>query len=530
MLAPIGRLRGTDRRADTYIVAAITKPVARRFALPALSVHAVGLVLVPLAAIAVALVQPVDFDYWWQRRTGEYIVAHLAVPRTDPFSFTMQGRAWVDHEWLSQVLMYLANAMFGYLGLFLLFMALGVAAWWLVYRLLRAEGLGEMQALALSIVPAAFGATYWRARPAMFTVFFVALFISEMFAARRGERRTIWRLAPLTLLWANLHGGYVIGLALLAMFAAAQWWDGRGASERVGPSWKHVAIVLGVAFLVAGINPYTYKLWLYPFTYLTGGNASLAQLDEWQSPDFHQARNLPLALLLVSGLVVGANGRKFDAWRSMLVALFGVMALQSMRHQPLFAIAWAAAAGPALLDRWPWWGATPERRAGPKMLNYGLLAAGVAALLTVVIASPNGLPLRAAPTGGSMPYPVQGAAWIDVHERGAQVFNQYEWGGYLIDRLYPAERVFIDGRADLYGPLVVDYDRIVRGDGWQESFDRYGVNVALLSPKLPLVADLKAAGWTAGYEDADQIVLVRPDSTSEAPPEFLGGGLYQIQH
>ena len=143
MLAPIGRLRGTDRRADTYNVVAVTKPAARRFALPALSLHAVGMLLVPLAAIAVALVQPVDFDYWWQRRTGEYIVAHLAVPRTDPFSFTMQGRAWVDHEWLSQVLMYLANAMFGYLGLFLLFMALGVAAWWLVYRLLRAEGLGR---------------------------------------------------------------------------------------------------------------------------------------------------------------------------------------------------------------------------------------------------------------------------------------------------------------------------------------------------------------------------------------------------
>jgi hypothetical protein len=499
------------------------------------------LLLVPLAAICVALVQPVDFDYWWHRRTGEYIIAHLAVPRTDPFSFTMQGHAWVDHEWLSQVLMYLSNSLFGYMGLFLLFMALGVAAWWLVYRLLRAEGLGEMQALALSIVPAAFGATYWRARPAMFTVFFVALFISEMYAARRGERRTLWRLAPLTLLWANLHGGYVIGLALMAMFAAAQWWDGRrggrGTTDSTdftdrgaGPDWKHVAIVLGVAFLVAGINPYTYHLWLYPLTYFTGGNASLAQLDEWQSPDFHQARNLPLALLLVTGLVIGANGRKFDVWRSMLVALFGVMALQSMRHQPLFAIAWAAAVGPTLLDRWAWWGATPERRAGPKMLNYGLLAAGVAALLTVVVASPDGLPLRAAPTGGAMPYPVEGAAWIDVHERGAQVFDQYEWGGYLIDRLYPAERVFIDGRADLYGSLVVDYDRLVRGEGWQDAFDRYGVNVALLSPKLPLVADLKAAGWTAGYEDDDQVVLVRPDASGEAPSRFLGGGLYQIQH
>lgn len=493
---------------------ATTRPAAGRFALPAISTHTVGLLLVPLAAIAVALVQPVDFDYWWHRRTGEYIVTHLAVPRSDTYSFTMQGHAWTDHEWLSQALMFLADSAFGYLGLFLLFMALGGAAWWLVYRLLRSEGLGELQALALSIVPAAFGATYWRARPAMFTVFFVALFISEMTAARRGERHTLWRLIPLTMLWANLHGGYVIGLALMAMLAAAQWWDRRTTA---GPGWKHVALVLGAAFLAAGINPYTYKLWLYPLTYFTGGNASLAQLDEWQSPDFHQARNLPLAALLVAGLIAGANGRRFDAWRSLLVAAFGLMALQSMRHQPLYAIAWTAAAGPALLDRWPSWGRTPERRASPRMLNYGLLAAGVAALLTVVVSSPNGLPLRAAPTGGSMPYPVAGAAWIDAHQHGARIFNAYEWGGYVIDRLYPDERVFIDGRADLYGPLVVEYDGITRGEGWQEAFDRYGVDVVLLPPKLPIVEKLRAAGWTTGYEDGDQVALVRPGGASARP-------------
>ncbi|HYM29138.1 MAG TPA: hypothetical protein VET66_13385 [Steroidobacteraceae bacterium] len=486
---------------------AATKPAARRFSLPALSTHAVGLLLVPLAAIAVALVQPVDFDYWWQRRTGAWIIAHLAPPRSDPFSFTMQGKPWVDHEWLSQVLMFGADSVFGYLGLFLLFMALGVAAWWLVYRLLRTEGLAEMPALLLSIVPAAFGATYWRARPAMFSVFFVALFIYEISAARRGERRTLWRLVPLTLLWANLHGGYVIGLVLIAMLAAAQWWERR---ETAGPGWKHVLAVCGVAFVAAAVNPYTYRLWLYPLEYFVGGNASLARIDEWQSPDFHQARNLPLALLLVTGLVVGVNGRRFDAWRSMLVAAFGLMALQSMRHQPLFAIAWATAAGPALLDRWAWWGRTPERRAAPKMLNYALLAAGVAALLTVVIASPTGLPLRNPPTGGAMPYPAQGAAWIAANRPGARIFNQYEWGGYLIDRLYPDERVFIDGRADLYGPLVVEYDSLITGRGWQPAFERYGVDTALLSPQLPIVAALRAAGWTTGYEDAHQVVLVRP--------------------
>ena len=307
----------------------------------------------PFAAVVVAMAQTVDFDYWWQRRSGEYIVRNLSIPRTDPFTFTAAGKAWVDHEWLSQALMYATESVFGYLGLFLAFMALGVAAWALVYRLLRSEGLGEMQALALSIAPAAFGATYWRARPAMFTVFFAAYFISEMFAARRGERRTLWRLVPITMLWANLHGGYVIGLVLIAMFAAAQWWD---RSDTRGPSWRHIAIVGACAFLVAGVNPYTYKLWEYPLTYLGGSNSSMVTVDEWQSPDFHELRNIPLALLIIIAMAFGANGRRFDAWRTLLIAVFGLMALQSMRHQPLFAIAWACALGPALLERWPWWG------------------------------------------------------------------------------------------------------------------------------------------------------------------------------
>lgn len=494
-----GVIMATDARTRTAAA-------RRRFALPALRTHDVGLLLVPLAAIAVALVQPVDFDFWWHRRTGEYIVRGLSLPRADPFSFTVQGRAWVDHEWLSQALIYVIDLAGGYLGVFAAFMALGVAAWWLVYRLLRSEGLGELQALALSIAPAAFGATYWRVRPSMFTVLFVAVLISELAAARRGERKTLWRFAPLMLVWANLHGGYVIGLTMLLLFAGAQWWDRKQAT---GPNWRHVLAVVAVSFALTGVNPYTWHVWLYPFTYFGGGNASLAQVDEWASPDFHQLRNAPLAVLLLTGLLFGANGRRFDAWRTSLMLLFGAMALQSMRHQPLFAIAWAAVIGPALLERWPGWGRTAERR-NVASLNYGLLAAGVAALLTVILASPAGIPLRATPTGGAVPQPVAGAAFIEANYPQARVFNQYEWGGYLIDRWYPERRVFIDGRADLYGAMVVDYDRYVRGQNWQPAFERYGVTVALISPWLPLAASLKAAGWSAAYADADQVVLVAP--------------------
>jgi hypothetical protein len=475
--------------------------------MPPLRAHTVGLLLVPFAAVAVALLQPADFDYWWHRRTGEYIVHNLSVPRSDIFSFTARGQPWTDHEWLSQVPIYLGEGAFGYLGVFLLFMALGVGAWWLTYRLLQREGLGELQALGLSIAVAAFAA-YWRLKPAMFTVFLLAYFLSEMYAARRGERQRLWHLAPLMALWANLHGGYVVGLVLLALLAASQWWDRRTTT---GPGWQHVAMVLAIAFLATGLNPYTYKLWEYPLTYLGGSNASLARVAEWQSPNFHQLRNAPLALLMLSGLVVGVNGRRFDVWRTLLMLVFGAMALQAMRHQPLFAIVWAAVIGPSLLERWPWWGKTPARRGGVSSLNYALLAAGVAAFLTALAASPRGIPLRSAPTGGAIPQPVAGAAYIDEHYPGARIFNDYEWGGYLIDRLYPRERVFIDGRADLYGPLVVEYGTLLMGGGdWQAAFARYGVDVALLSPSLPIVAELKQAGWSVGYEDESQVVLAKP--------------------
>ena len=92
--------------------------------------------------------------------------------------------------------------------------------------------------------------------------------------SRPGEAsaRTLWRLVPITMLWANLHGGYVIGLVLIAMFGAAQWWD---RSDTRGPSWRHVAIVGACAFLVAGVNPYTYKLWRYPLIVPGGSNPSL---------------------------------------------------------------------------------------------------------------------------------------------------------------------------------------------------------------------------------------------------------------
>ena len=115
-------------------------------------------------------------------------------------------------------------------------------------------------------------------------------------------------------------------------------------------------------------QPVHYKLWLYPLTYFVGGNSSLAAVDEWQSPT---SMNCEISLSPSSSssrIAFGGYGRRFDSWRTPLLAVFGLMALESLRHQPLFAIAWAPGLGPALPERWPWWRATRNRPA-PRPLN-----------------------------------------------------------------------------------------------------------------------------------------------------------------
>jgi len=479
-----------------------------------LRIHTVGLLLVPLAAITVAWVQPVDFDYWWHVETGEYIVRSQTIPRSDIFSFTSAGEPWVDHEWLSQVLMFAIDSTAGYAALFLAMFGLGVLAWALTYKLLREHAVGPMQALMLSAVPASFGAMYWRARPSMFTVFFCAYLLVELSRAR-DQRRSLWHLPVLMALWTNLHGGYVLGLLLMGAFALSQFADRRhvpGATP-----WRHAAAVLAVSFAATAVNPYTYQMWLYPLSYFHGDNASLRLIDEWRSPDFHQLRNAPLALALLSAMAVGASARRFDVWRSLLIVMFGALVLQSMRHQPLFALVWAVVVGLTLAERHAWLRSNSRRPGEPFALNWGIFLGGIAALATVIAIAPQGVHVREPATGGSYQYPVQSAAYVAALDDRVHVFNDYAWGGYLIREWYPAHQVFIDGRADVHGALVGRYVEAEAGSGWEGLFAEYDIDLALIRPGGVLAAELRDAGWKSLVRTPSETLLASPGYAAAHP-------------
>ncbi len=479
-----------------------------------LRIHTVGLLLVPLAAITVGWVQPVDFDYWWHVETGEYIVRSHSVPRSDMFSFTSAGEPWVDHEWLSQVLMYGIDSSLGYAALFAAMFGMGLAALALTYKLLREQSVGPMQALMLCVVPAVFGAINWPARPSMFTVFFCVYLLVELCRAR-DQRRSLWHLPVLMALWTNLHGGYVLGLALLGAFALSQFADRRGDPKAT--PWRHAAAVLAVSFAATAVNPYTYQMWLYPLSYFHGDNASLQLIDEWQSPDFHQARNALLALALLSTMAIGVSPRRFDVWRSLVIVMFGALVLQSMRHQPLFALVWAVLMGLTLAERHAWFRSNSRRPSEPFALNWGILLGGIAALATVIAIAPQGLHVREPATSGAYQYPVQSAAYVAALDDRVHVFNEYAWGGYLIRQWYPAHQVFIDGRADVHGALVGRYADAQAGNGWEALFAEYDVDLALIRPGGVLDAKLRDAGWKSLIRTPSETLLASPGYAAANP-------------
>jgi hypothetical protein len=202
-----------------------------------------------------------------------------------------------------------------------------------------------------------------------------------------------------------------------------------------------------------------------------------------------------------------------------VLVVFAAMTLQSMRHQPLFAVVWSVTVGLSIIERWPVWGGAVRTDGAAAVMNWGLLAGGIAALCTVIAVSPQGLPLRDPPVEGANLLPVESVDYIERTDPDARVFNEYAWGGYLIDRLYPhGGRVFIDGRADVYGAFLPPYAAATRGDGWQPLFEEHGVEMALLRPSFPLVQELTDAGWRTVVEDDVQVLLLAPDYEPEPAP------------
>lgn len=455
------------------------------------------------------LARPTDIDFWWHLRTGELIAQTGSVPTTDPFSFTAQGRSWVAHEWLWELITYLTYRSGGYVAAVLASAVIVTLAYVLLYRLLRRLGANEILSAVLVLWAAALALPNLGVRPREITFLFTALYLGRLLLYREGRVSHLWPLPAAMLLWVNLHGGFVLGLGLVALFIAGEFLDRSRTADRR----RHLLLVGAATLVAAAVNPVGPRLLVYPFGYyLWGENPSFSIVTEFASPNFHE----PLLLLFAAGMIVlmvlgVRRGHRLDA---LLAGVFTLQALLSARQVALCAMVMAPLLALVACERFRWASelAPPHLPSFFRVLNTALLITLVAGAI-VYGNRPDiraRLQLGAEPIPGSMP--VEGARFIEDQQLPDPVFHHQIWGGYLIRRWYPARRVFIDGRIDMYGPTIVgDYIRIVNVQpGWSETLERYGAGTVLVPKESPLsLLLLRHDGWERVFQGPVEDVFVR---------------------
>jgi hypothetical protein len=507
--------------------------------IPKLSLDRLVFLLVLLAVFAMAARISVDTDTWWHLRAGQWIVENRTVPKADPFSFTRAGEPWRYPGWLVQVPLYWIYQHLGPGGLNLWTAMMVMLTFAFVWQTLSG---GKFLRAFMTIFAVTASGIYWAARPYMLTFLFSAIYLylleadkddahSQMASGWRLGR--LWWLPILMIIWANSHGGFVVGFILWGVYFAGAFLDGltdgfsKGGRLTFGmemvkkifskPRLRALSLVGFLMVLGVCINPNGPVMLLYPFK--TVGIDVLHQfIQEWQSPNFHQTNVLPfLWLLLILIAVLGLSKRSITIEGLLLVIGFAYLSFTAGRNIALFALV-----APMVLTRhavpllealgkrlgFRLTSQTPIRNTpGLSLLNWMILGVLVFA---VMIKSSQIYPSGPNQSHFDTILPVKAVEFIRAEKPDGQIFNSYNWGGYLLWAL-PEYPVFLDGRTDVYGDeLIEEWIEIVQGQsGWQEALDRWGVNLILLEPDRPLVRELPSHGWNLIYEDEVAVAYSR---------------------
>ncbi|HUT16155.1 MAG TPA: hypothetical protein VMY98_07930 [Anaerolineae bacterium] len=466
----------------------------------------------------IAIIPLKDPDLFWHLANGRLIFSSHAIPRTDPFSFTMYGKEWICHEWLSDVAMYIVYDWFGPAVLAIAGGAVVAASFGLVAARCPAS---PFIAAFCTLLAAFASAPLWGTRPQMISLLLASLtlYIAE-------GRGPLWILVPLGALWANLHGGFFLGTVIVGVFAVGAAIDVLRKKDRAG-GWKAVtAPVLATIGMAASplLSPYGIRLLVYPFETLFSP-AMREYIIEWFSPDFHKVAFQPLALLLLALMASLALSKKRPSSTHLLLLLGTTYAaLSSGRHVPLFAIVAAPVLSGQLANLGPRHrvGASDasadgsarkllaRRPSTPFGVTFALLVAAVLVVSFVWRLRPV---VSADQTDQAVHSPIRALQFMQNAGLGGNLFNKYSWGGYLI---WHGELVFIDGRADVYGDeFLRQYMHIYRGLVSPDSvFQQYDIARVLIEPGSALATLLEGSpDWSEVYRDEKAIVFTRAQAT-----------------
>src|SRR5712692_8779883 len=273
-----------------------------------------------------------DGDTGWHIRTGDYILAQRRLPASDLFSFSRPDAPWFAWEWASDVLFSLVHRMAGLRGVVLLGGLLIGATSATLFGFLLWQRVNVIVAVVAMLAAGSASTVHWLARPHLFTYLLLLVSLWLLEADRRRQTAAVWMLAPLAVLWVNLHGGFVILMALVGVYLAG------AMLAHDWPAAHRYAGLLAASTVATLVNPYSYRLHAHIWQYLRS-DFIRNRVEEFQSPRFRGESMLVFEVLLVVGLLaVPALWRRGERSSALLVVLLAHAALGSVRHVLLYVV------------------------------------------------------------------------------------------------------------------------------------------------------------------------------------------------
>ncbi len=501
-----------------------------------------------------------DLDIGWHIRTGEQILATHTLPHTDPYSSTMQGQRWFAWEWLYDLVLGILYRACGLNGVVWLCALLAATTFTILLSQLLKRGTGLPLAVALMLLAVAAATIHLFARPHLVSWLFVLLWFIALERWERVGGRSAngrpneslprwlpWFFPLSTLLWVNLHGAWIFGFVLLAIYALAAHVEGlREQNAFAAIRTVHRARAMAWAWIFSAfatlVNPYGWRLHLHIYRYLSD-RYLMGRIAEFRSPDFHGWAQRCFGLILLLALVaLASNGRKLRLSHLLVILLSVYAGLLSSRNLPVSSMLLVLVIGPMLWEQFASLTAKPgawgwmRRRAGrivafsnrmgeQELRLRGHIWAIVCAAGALAICLQGGwLGSRQIIQARFDPAKVPVAA-VDFLQKESvykppitePVFSIDSWGGYLIYRLYPQRLVVLDDRHDLYGSdRIWESLVLLQGEaGWQQVLEKWRIRTILLpagSTLANLLLELPQ-GWRLTYQDKVAVVFEKRSPT-----------------
>ncbi|MDI6828975.1 MAG: hypothetical protein QME62_10880, partial [Armatimonadota bacterium] len=457
------------------------------------------------AIFAINFGRQLSGDVYWHLKAGEWIVNHRSFPNYDPFSYTAT-KQWIFQEWGFQVFAWLISRISFALLTWLCF---GIVAGALVLTFFTARHRASTEAaFFVAVLTAGVCADMVDVRPNVAGILAFAILVWGIEKGDRSGKGLPYWLPVLFLAWANLHGSFIAGLLLLGVECAAAFYV--VFREKIGYSLpiRNLAITLGCAIAVL-INPNGLKLYSYPFkTVGHGGMTSI--IPEWMPPDFRSLFGAFLcALILILIFSVAHSKKKLQPRTMAMIFVFLSASFMAKRIGPLFAIAIAPALASLITPFVNDFGTNRLR----SLVIWVLIIAAVSYGVAYRISDIDGKDVFTYVTSSDV-FPTAACDFILKERPPGPMFNELNYGSYLIWRLWPKYKVFIDNRDDIfYDGAFEDFVIAAMAGGnsaWRRIFDKYGVNLVIIMPDT-LLADvlIEATDWHCIYRDDKAIIFTR---------------------